>query len=154
MKETVRYRLVQGPRLRAYEQLVDWLHARSRSMTLVVRDTPAPGDAARAVLDVFSSSCTSAERVSEWPGTLLFDAQATLHRYVTSDILAAGMKRLAGGLYDWCLPSLPEDPCFYREDGSVLFTTIAHERDAYVDVGSDELASLRRAVPDLALREE
>jgi len=57
----------------------------------------------------------------------------------------------AQGLYDWQHPRLPEDLCFLRRDGSPWLGTVAHERDAFLDVDDSELVELLAAVPQLSV---
>jgi hypothetical protein len=50
----------------------------------------------------------------------------------------------ADQLYAWLHPFLPEDPAFYREDGSVLFGSVTHEHDAFFFLTENEIAEAPR----------
>lgn len=62
---------------------------------------------------------------------------------VVTDVLADA----ATSLYAWRQPELPEDLAFLRADGSVVLATIAHERDAFMELAPHEAARASDAVP-------
>lgn len=45
----------------------------------------------------------------------------------------------SSSLLGWLHPQLPEDLWIVRLDGSVILGTIAHEEDAWLDIGDDEV---------------
>jgi hypothetical protein len=52
----------------------------------------------------------------------------------------------ADNLHLWQLPRLPEDPAFYREDGSLMFGSITHEHDAFIELlAAEEMEFIKSA---------
>jgi hypothetical protein len=88
---------------------------------------------------------------SSWPGTQLFDTTSVAYQYEPHKFRELA-KRLSSGVYDWTLPDLPDDMAFLRNDESLIFGSIAHERDAFLELSGVEFASLTKAVPQLDLR--
>ena len=57
----------------------------------------------------------------------------------------------SSGLYDWVAPGLPEDLGFRRTDGSLWLASIAHERDAWLEIQAFEWERLKALCPEFAL---
>lgn len=55
----------------------------------------------------------------------------------------------AKGLYDFQAPKLPEDLVVYREDGSVLLGSVAHERMAWMNLAANEINDVRLGLVEL-----
>ena len=65
----------------------------------------------------------------EWPGTILHhsaDPATVLFTPINKEIKEA-MFCLGRRLSDWVAPNLPEDIALYRDDMSVLFSSVSHE---------------------------
>lgn len=130
-----------------YCALLDYCCSVAASMMIVVRESAPTIERALAEL---RPDFLRAERVHEWPGTvLLCGGEATAHWYAVSPRLRENLKALASGLFEW-VGAKPEDPCFFRADGQVLLVTTAHERDAYMLLTEQEHEALVRQFPDLA----
>ena len=89
----------------------------------------------------------------EWPGTLLAEPEggegANIYQYRLIPESGQILKSVANGLYDWVRPELPEDLCLMRPGGSPWLVSIAHEKDSYLELTSEEKELLCRAIPDL-----
>lgn len=151
------YVLTSNPTGAEYEALVDFCCSASFEMILVVRDPRTEADPSlRQTLADLSPHLIRTTTTSEWPGTILYGDEADVHRYRVCSELQAELKRMVTNLFDWVHPDAPEDPCFFRKDGSVLLVTTSHERDAYLLLTDGEHTTVQRRFPVLAalLREE
>jgi hypothetical protein len=120
-------------------------------MILVVRDPRIdPSEALQQKLARLEVCRTGTVLADEWPGTILFGSQATVHSFQVTAGLLQGMKALASHLFEWVHPAAPEDPCFFRADGQVLLVTIAHERDAYLMLTDSDSELVQARFPSLA----
>ena len=80
----------------------------------------------------------SSER-TEWPGTQLLDGKATVYMFEVTAHFRTLFLAVGENLTSWLHPHLPEDPAFYRKDGSLLFGSISHEADAFLNLTEEEL---------------
>jgi len=120
-------------------------------MILIVRDPQQdPGRPIKDALSRLGASSLGITLADHWPGTNLIKHQASLYSYRVDNNLRRTLKSVASGLFDWIHPALPEDPCFFRPDGTVILTTIAHERDAYLTLTDAESSVLSISAPELA----
>ena len=87
----------------------------------------------------------------EWPGTILLSDEASVYWFRVSADLGEKLKRQVESLFEWVHPELPEDPCFFREDGEVLLVTTSHEQDAYLLLKPAEVDVLASQYPELML---
>jgi len=96
-----------------------------------------------------------AENLSRtWPGTILLGEKAQVLFFRVSE---SSLQVLEGAdsLFAWTQPDLPEDLCFLRSDGTAFMTTIAHERDCYLELSKEELQdALTRPAVSAILRVE
>ncbi len=76
-------------------------------------------------------------------------ATVTFYKVTTE---AIGIISQMGALYRWLSPDYPEDLAFYREDGSCLFASISHERDAWFE-GELSVNEIREHLPGLIVKE-
>jgi hypothetical protein len=88
-------------------------------------------------------------RGTAWPGTLLLSGEATIFQFNICDSVIEIIISAADGLYDWRQPSLPEDLALLRLDGTTVLGSIAHERDAFLELTDAEFSALVPAVPKL-----
>jgi hypothetical protein len=144
--------LLRQPRGRVYAALVEAAGEACPTALLVTR--PRMGSSAE-LLDVLARlepHLVRREERNEWPGTRLIDGTATVHEYrVGGDVLSI-LRSSVKGLYLWRQPARPEDLCFLRADGTTWLGSIAHERDAWLELDEAEAAALVARVPHLALR--
>ncbi len=131
------------PRGEAYRQLLDFCHARCARVSLVVREMQWLSDAGVEILERLRPHQISVNELSEWPGTKLLADTASVYQYQASPRLLPSLRSAASGLYDWVHPERPEDLCFIRKDGTPMLVSISHERDAYLELTSDEVLQLR-----------
>lgn len=135
------------PRGLLYRSLIEWLTPRSAELWLIVRHEDLQEQSVEDALDALEPWQRAVQPVSEWPGTRLLAGTATCHRYSCTPSAAAVVATLVDGLYDWQQPELPEDLSFMRDGGSPLLATVAHEREAYLELTPEEEAELRMELP-------
>jgi hypothetical protein len=144
--------IVSEPKDDAYRQLLSKCGKYSTTVLLVLRDPTDLTPDATDFLNKISPWSLRTEKKSEWPGTTMKNFSATIHTYHLSSELLAMLQTVTTGLYQWVQPELPEDLCFLGSDGRPILVTIAHERDAYVDLTEPEAEDLMVMVPQLKLR--
>ena len=145
--------LVDEPAGEVYQRLLDYALRTGSEFSLVWRDQLEFEDSARAIARRLRPDLVSEARTDMWPGTQLLGHLATVRMYrLSADALA--VLREAAGLYDWHAPSRPEDLAFYTSDGHPWLGSIAHERDAFVDLSAIDVGELKAEVPGLKLRED
>ncbi|MBI1850722.1 MAG: hypothetical protein HYR85_10300 [Planctomycetes bacterium] len=120
---------------------------------LVVRPTAPLSREGSEILARLEPQLVSREQTSEWPGTKLVGHEATLYRIAFCDETVAILRAAVPGLYGWRQPDRPEDLGLLRADGSTWLGSIAHERDAWLELTVDEAASLQARVPGLRVRQ-
>jgi len=147
MKKNLRF--VAEPRDRVYRRLLQFAARQPNTLYVVVRDQIQLSDDARHTLSILEPSLVSQLKVTEWPGTKLLSGEARVFTYQTSASVMKELETCAGGLYDWTAPDLPEDLGFRRSDGSVWLASIAHERDAWLELELNELKELHEAYPEI-----
>lgn len=84
-----------------------------------------------------------------WPGTILLshDPSEVHHFRTTRNAVAALLS--VKGMYDWLQPDLPEDLCLARSDGSIWLSSIASERESFLNMTTPESEDLFRVLPKL-----
>ena len=141
-----RFVFCEEPVSETYHQLLRFCASSTLSMTLVARTRGEISDSIFAQL----RPCFLEQVVTDrWPGTTLFGHTAAVRRYSTKAPLERVLSERADGLYSW-VGDLPEDPCFYRADETVLLVTVSHERDAALLLTDEEFATVGRTYPALA----
>lgn len=92
----------------------------------------------------------SREVVTSWPGTKLGGGDtAIMIRLLSDRRFLDWALSVTNGLYDWVDPSPLEDVGFLRTDRTVWLASIAHERDAFMDLTDEEYTSLLQECPGL-----
>jgi hypothetical protein len=142
--------IINEPRGHTYRQLMTACAAWASMVLLVVRADDALDDFGKNVLRTLGEHLIDVRERSEWPGTKLLEGTATVYRFEVRPVILSALQDSVGGLYDWTQP-LPEDLCLLRRDGTPLLVTIAHERDAYLDLAQHEVDLVIRSVTDLEL---
>jgi hypothetical protein len=133
-----------------YRSLLVFAAQQSSLFSLVWRRQLKFDATANAIEAALRPDLESEKETREWPGTELIGHTAIVRRYrLSTDSVA--ILASAERLYGWLAPERPEDLAFYREDSRCWLASIAHERDAYVDVDADELEALRAGVPGLRI---
>jgi hypothetical protein len=140
---------IEEPRGEALGKLLRALSHHASSATVVVRDDSELSDVGRAVLSRLALHLVEHHRASSWPGTTLSDEEATVFCFALSASVLDELSCAAEGLYGWQQPTLPEDVALLRADGSVILGSIAHEHDAFLELGDEEFESLVANVPGL-----
>lgn len=143
------YDLMQEPRGSLYQQLISASLRYCQTFLLVVRHSPPLAESGHATLRQLRAYLVDLEESPEWPGTRLFDDRATVSRFQLNNETATLLSSTVDGLYSWMQPAFPEDLCILRDDGTPWLVSIAHERDGYLLLTSDESAELATIVPGL-----
>lgn len=103
------------------------------------------------VIAALGDDLVSTRTVAEWPGTRLADGfDATRHDFRLTPHVLHLLRDRARGLFDWNMPDLPDDLSFWRADGTVWAGSTAHEKDAFIDISSEELDIVRAEFPEFA----
>ena len=137
-----RFDVTKEPTGKSLKELLDALAPTAKSVLMVLRDGIGLTDHGASLLERLGPYLIERSRSSSWPGTILTTSEAVVLRFALKDAVLHELLAAGNALYDWQQPDLPEDPCLLREDGSPLLTTIAHERDAFVDLTDDEYRRL------------
>lgn len=132
-----------------YHKLLNYAIADCSYALLVLRDSRELDSGAIRFIKRLSPFLYKEERTTEWPGTILFNHEATVFQYYFMDEFVAILNQSVSSLYEWQQPGFPEDLCLLRKDGSPWFVTISHEKDSYFLLLKDELIRLLSAFPDL-----
>ena len=146
-----RYALTGEPVGNAYSEIIYSAHHWCERLLLVVQPGLRLDSFANQILAELEPQLLTERETSEWPGTRLYDHVAIVREYTFTHAVAHVLATAADRLFAWQQPSLPEDPCLLRRDGSSWLTTIVHERDAYFELSESELRRLLQAAPSLEL---
>lgn len=135
----------------AYHELID--AARTLGGTALLVERPSLGMSRRGkdVLDNLQAVFIGEKKQSEWPGTKLLDEDATVRFYTLNDFFADAVKRAVDCIYEWVQPTLPEDLCFFRPDGTPFLVSVSHEREGYLLISKEDEELVRR-FPELDSR--
>lgn len=145
----MRYDVVSEPVGEAYVRLLDFVGRRCDRALLVTRPELPLCDAAVRILDELECWLLETEDAEEWPGTRLFGHTARVRTYWVAPAFVEKLSVAVDGLFGWRQPNAPEDLCFLRCNGDVRLATIAHERDAFLELTVEEAAELFVSVPSL-----
>jgi hypothetical protein len=142
----------------AYSTLLDLCGETCTSFSLVLNGSvaPPPSESAFEFVASLKSFVISDELKTTWPGggTVV---PGEFGRVIRATLCAESLsllKAAASDLYEWLHPSLPEDPAFYRNDGTVYLATVSHERAAFLELKPAELQRLKSKLPSLELHRE
>ena len=111
------------------------------SFSFVVREETEISDRAMELVQDLSIYLIKKEKVNEWPGTILLDGAAEIYIYNLNRESAFLLSKYDNELFNWIQPDLPEDIVFYK-NGTEIFVSITHERDAYFELEKSELEEL------------
>lgn len=144
------YTITQEPRAELYRAILKEALQHCDRFSLVQRSEGILDESATKILADLHPYLRDERSVSEWPGTVLLGGRATLREYDLLEATVTILERAATGLYDWCQPSMPDDPVFWRPSNGPWLVTIAHERDAYFEITPTERDKLLRVIPSLS----
>lgn len=142
--------MVQEPRGEVMARLLRALGQHSSVAMMVLRDDFELDESARALLTRLAPNLIERKRSCSWPGTVLLSEEATILRFVVNDAAVGELIAAADGLFEWKHPALPEDLALLRGDGTVIYGSICHEGDAFLDLTDEEYETLCASVPELA----
>lgn len=145
------YDLLDEPTGQTYSRLLQTAGQVCSEFHLVLKPSPA-SLGVDSVLARLRPYLLRQVEASEWPGNQAVGWTAQIYRYRLTLESREVLEHSAPGLYAWVQRSLPEDPAFFRADGSLWLATITHERDAFFELSPDEHRSLRHALPEIRLR--
>jgi hypothetical protein len=129
MKPT--FDIVSEPRGQTYIDLLNFAASRCASFSLVWRDQLKFQESAYDVKRVLKPFLLSNKKTDEWPGTKLIGHEAMVRRYKVEDE-SVKLLHVAGTLYSWLQPKLPEDLAFYTPEDAVWLASISHEGQAWL----------------------
>jgi hypothetical protein len=136
-----RFDILGAPRGETYARLLAWLGRSGHAAGLGVREPSAISERGVEVLGRLAAFTMADERVSESPGTVLLGHTARPIRFRLEPQSLAVLREAVDDLHGWLQP-LPEDLCVWRKDGTLVMGTIAHERDAWLQVEPSEASIL------------
>jgi hypothetical protein len=145
------YDLKADPSHDLYRGLIDFAPRICPLGLLVVRPGMELTEEGRGFLAALRPYVESEERSNRWPGTELYDAEATLFYFRLEPGSSRLLKAATDHLYGWCHPELPEDLCFLRADREPWLGTIAHEEDGFFNLTEWEMRQLLHALPALRI---
>ena len=143
--------IVAEPKGQTYIDFLKFAASRCDSFSLVWRDQFKFEQSADDVKDSLKPFLISNIRTDDWPGTKLIGHEAIVRRYRIEDE-AVKTLQVAGSLYSWLQPNLPEDLAFYSSDGKVWVASISHEHEAWFMDASLLPAEIHAHVPGLKIR--
>lgn len=142
----------------AYSTLLDLCAESCTSFSLVLNGSISPRPSERAIEFVakLQPFVLGDELRKTWPGggTPAPGQFGRVIRAKLCDNTLSLLKAAASDLCEWSQPWLPEDPAFYRDDGTVYLATISHEGGAFFQLKPDELQQLISKLPSLELLRE
>lgn len=116
---------------------------------IIVGDGPV-SPATRSLLDGLAPHLVETGQVNQWPGTTLTGSRtATRYLFRGDGRVAELLIRHGASIDAWQAPTLPEDIHFLRADESVVFASVTHDADAWLEVTDSEMADLHRQSPGL-----
>lgn len=142
--------IVEEPRGDVMARLLRALGQHSSVAMMVLRDGFEFDESARALLTRLAPNLIDRRRSASWPGTVLLSEEATTLRFVLNEAVVGELIAAADGLFEWKHPALPEDLALLRGDGTVIYGSICHEGDAFLDLTAEEYETLCASVPELA----
>jgi hypothetical protein len=138
------------PRGSIYQHVLEASLADASIVYVVLRESVDVSAMARRCLTKLEPFLMSNQMVREWPGTALFSGEAHRLSYHWNDSCRRVLASCAEGLYEWLQPERPEDLGLLRSDGSVWLASVAHERDAWLELEFAECDRLLRVCPEIA----
>lgn len=122
--------IVAEPKGQIYIDLLNFAAVRCESFSLVWRDQFKFEQSAYEIKQALKPFQLSNVRTDEWLGTKLIGHEAIVRRYRVSDE-SVKLLNVAGSLYSWLQPKLPEDLAFYSMGDVCWLASISHEDRAW-----------------------
>jgi hypothetical protein len=144
------YTFTEEPRGERYRTLIAYAPRLCSEAQLVIRDGIGLSSDAGAIIESLKPWLLEQRQTSEWSGTKLHNRTAALFRYELCPDTLLLLSHSVGGLYEWVQPQRPEDLALLLPDGTPWLTSIAHERDAYLTMTTDQAAVLFSECVDLS----
>lgn len=144
----VSYDIVKEVQGAAYGLLVRAAESFCDSAVLVIRDLPKYQPTVTQVLAGLEPYLVG-KNENGLAALTATNGGANVCRYRLSPQCVWILECSAEGLYDWCLPTLPEHLCFLRPDGTPWLVSNAGDQCGHLRLSEDEFASLTRAVPGI-----
>ncbi len=145
------YSFKEEPKHKIYYSLLDFLKTVANEFILVKRMQLEFDNNAEALLKELSSNLLNKIQANQWPGTkLLGQANAEIYRFKVNLKSIDILKRYSKGLSDWLAPKLPEDLNFFRKDSDLIFGSVIHEKEYWLDLNEAELNAVINRYPNLA----
>ncbi|WP_411734975.1 leucine-rich repeat domain-containing protein [Paenibacillus sp. M2] len=140
------------PRGTAYELLIDELIQKTDRFMLVDRkyvegDTPERVAKVLQRLEPYLVENSTMEEMMMQSGAMY--AEGIYYIYRCTPESGQVLKEEANRFHDWLYPSLPDDLCFLKEDGSDYFYTVAHEHMYGMHITQEEANELMERIPGL-----
>lgn len=136
------YDLIAEPKGEIYRILLKETGPLSQRIWLVMREGLGLDSKGQKVLQRLTPYQIRIFEASEWPGTTLLNSVAKIHEYEFCNEALEVITEATHSLYGWKQPDLPEDIAFLRADGSTVLATIAHEKDAFMELSDEEYRQL------------
>lgn len=144
--------IVAEPKGQTYIDLLNFAASRCVSFSLVWRDQFKFEQTAYEIKRTLKRFIISNDRTDEWPGTRLIGHEAIVRRYRVADE-SVRLLHVAGALYSWLQPNLPEDLAFYASEDTAWLASISHESQAWFLDGSVRAAEIYAYVPHIKIKE-
>ena len=146
------YTIKNEPKEGVYRDLIRYAMLCCTQFSLVVRSSIPLDEDGSQFIQTLKPFLVRTEKTSRWPGTQLIGDFADVSHYQLSSASAELITSVSTGLFQWMQPELPEDLCLFRTPNEPWLVTIAHERDAYVNLTDDERLALEGRIPQLELQ--
>lgn len=114
-----------------YKQLISLAFTLCDEFILVKRDQIELSEKGERFIEELQPYIKEIRKQEEWPGTRLFGHYADVYYFDCTRELQEILVTKVDRLYDWMLPELLEDLCFYKE-GEEWLVTIAHENIGFI----------------------
>ncbi|MFC9709808.1 leucine-rich repeat domain-containing protein [Paenibacillus sp. NPDC056933] len=143
------------PRSSAYEQLIDELIEKTDRFLLVDRrrynedEPPRVSKVLGRLQPHLIESCTMEEMMMQ-SGAMYSEGIYYIYRCTPES--GQILKEEANRFHDWLYPSLPDDLCFLKQDGSDYFFNVAHENIYGMHITQEEASDLMERIPGLFFR--
>ena len=144
------FEIIAEPGGQTYIDLLNFAASRCASFSLVWRDQFRFEQSAYDIKHALKPFLLSNDRTSEWPGTKLIGHEAMVRRYKVADE-AVKLLHVAGTLYSWLQPKLPEDLAFYTSEDIVWLASISHEGQSWICDKSLRPAEIYAYVPKIKI---
>ena len=135
-----------------YKALLVCLAKIATSFTFVIRPEIKSGPRIKSLIERLNDFLIAEQEVDQWPGTQLFGRTAKLFKFKLTEQSKEILLVSSKGLFDWIQPELPEDLSFLYQDDQNCLTNIAHEKDAWLSLNSDEYNLVLKEFSELIIR--